>query len=238
METIVGIVDDQDEAGRVASDILRAEPGARIRVLTPSAGSGELADLPTDDAEQPGMGATIGAVAGGATGMAAASLLVPPVGAIAIAGIAAAALLGGLGGMATGHAIEESGSFGLPRDELFLYADALRDGRCVVIAWVDDDAAAKRVRQVMEAADVESIDAAREAWWTGLRDDEALAYGDRFDSDEAAYRRGFEAACRGQAFTSRAGDGHPAFQAGHARGRAWVDSHARRHDEPSAPSLH
>jgi hypothetical protein len=235
METIVGIVDTQDDAGRVASEILRAEPRARVRVLTPSARPEELANLPTDDAEQPGMGGAIGAVAGGATGAAAASLLVPPVGAIAMAGIAAAALLGGLGGMATGNAIEEAGSFGLPRDELFLYANALHDGRCVVIAWVDDDAAAKRLHGVMEAAHVESIDAAREGWWVGLRDEEALAYGDRFGADEGAYRRGFEAACRRQdAAALGAVSGQPAFKAGYARGLAYLDAQMRDDDERRA----
>jgi hypothetical protein len=237
MESIVGIVDTEDAARRIAADVLRAEPRARIRILTPRDRPEELAEIPTDDAEQSGMGAAIGAVAGGATGAAVASLLVPPVGAIAIAGLAAGALLGGIGGAATGNALEEAGEFGLSRDELFVYANALRDGRSVVIAWVDDDAAAARVRRVLEAAGVDSIDAAREAWWIGLRDQEAAAYGDRFATDEAAYRRGFEAACRRED-PATAGEvaRHPAFRAGYARGRAYVDAGTRFDATPSAPA--
>jgi hypothetical protein len=234
MDSIVGIVDTEDAARRVAADVLRAEPKARIRILTPGDRPETLSELPTDDAEQPGMGAAIGAVAGGATGAAAASLLVPPIGAIAIAGIAVGALLGGVGGAATGHKIEEAGAFGLSRDELIVYADALRDGRFVVIVWVDGDAAAARVRDVFEGADVESIDAAREAWWIGLRDQEAEAYGDRFTADEAAYREGFEAACRRDDPTANVGR-PPAFHAGYARGRAYLAERSPSDDAPVAP---
>jgi hypothetical protein len=237
MESIVGIVDTEDEARRVGAEVHRTEPRARIRILTPRDRPEELTELPADDAEQPGMGAAIGAVAGGATGAAAATLLVPPVGAIAILGIAAGALLGGLGGAATGNAIEDAGAFGLSSDELFVYADTLRDGRSVVIAWVDDDAAAARVRRVLEKAGVDSIDAAREAWWIGLRDQEAAVYGDRFAADEAAYRQGFEAACRRED-PANAGEfaRDPAFRAGYARGRAYVDGRTRFDATPSAPA--
>ncbi len=234
MESIVGIVDNEGAARRVAAEVLRAEPQARVRILTPGDRPEKLTELPTDDAEQPGMGAAIGAVAGGATGAAAAILLVPPVGAIAIASIAAAALLGGVGGAATGHKIEEAGAFGLARDELFVYANALRAGRCVVIAWVDGDAAAARVRQVLETAHIESIDAARETWWIGLRDQEAQAYGARFTADEAAYREGFEAACRRDDPTGNVGR-PPAFHAGYARGRAWLAEQSPSDDAPVAP---
>lgn len=237
MESIVGIVDSEDGARRVAAEIVRAEPRARVRIFTPCDRPEELVGLPADDAEQPGMGAALGAVTGGATTAAVASMLVPPAGAIAIAGIAAAALVGILGGAATGHAVEETLSFGLPRDETFVYANALRDGRHVVITWVDGDAAAARVRRVLEAADVASVDAAREEWWIGLRDGEAGAYGMRFASDEAAYRRGFEAACRGDD-PAGLGDvaGDRAFQAGFARGRAYARAGTAAHVPPSDPA--
>ena len=49
----------------------------------------------------------------------------------------------------------------------------------------------------MAQAGAESIDAARENWWLGLRDVEEETYrahGGDFQSDETAYRRGFELA--------------------------------------------
>jgi hypothetical protein len=144
--------------------------------------------------------------------------------------------LGGLGGAATGPAVEDAGSVGLTRDEIVVGENALRDGRCVLIAWVDDDAAATRVRRALETSHVQDVDAAREAWWIGLRDQEAAAYGDRFGTDEAVYRRGFEAACRHDD-TAALGDvaRQPAFQAGYARGRAYADAPAGRPSMPSAP---
>ena len=232
MQSIVGIVASEDAARRVATAVHREVPPARVRILTPKSADRELAAVPADESEQPGMGSAIGAVAGGAAGAAAASMLVPPAGAVAIIGIAAGALLGGLGGKVTGEAIEEAGSFGLPRDELFVYATALRDGRSVVIATVETDDEAERVRRAMAASNVESIDAARDAWWVGLRDAEAAAYGDaeRFARDETSYRQGFEAACRGEDATAVGSDvaRQPAFQSGYRRGRAYVEAETRR----------
>src|SRR6185503_1470962 len=123
-------------------------------------------------------------------------------------------------------------SFGLPRDELLLYANALRDGRSVVIATVESDDEAERVGRAMAASNVESIDAARDAWWVGLRDAEAAAYGDaeRFARAETSYRQGFEAAWRGEDATAVGSDvaRQPAFQSGYRRGRAYVEAETRR----------
>jgi len=50
---------------------------------------------------------------------------------------------------------------------------------------------------VLEGSGAESVDAARERWWIGLRESEAVDYrsgGRDFSSDEKVYREGFEAA--------------------------------------------
>lgn len=226
METVVGVVESEAHARKVGDEVVRRVPQACVRILTPDASARELGTLPADDAEQPGMGPAIGAVAGGAAGAAAASMLVPPAGVVAVLGIAAAGLLGGLGGMATGEKLEDSMTWGLSRDETLVYAHALRSGRSVVIAWVSSDDDRDRVRGVMDGAGVESVDAARDAWWVGVRDAEALAYGEGFDSDEGPYRQGFEAACRGE--TPPAAERDPAVAAGYARGRAYIEDAARR----------
>jgi len=233
MQSIVGIVHDAAVARQIATDVHQSVPQARIRILTPDATACDLASVPTDDSEQPGMGSAVGAVAGGAAGAAAASMLVPPAGAVAVLGIAAGALLGGWGGKATGKAMEEAATFGLPRDELLVYGKALRDGRSIVIATVEDDDEVERTRGAMARDGVESIDAARDAWWIGLRDAEAADYGgERFARDEAPYRQGFEAACRGQDLGSVAPSlaRQPAFQAGYTRGRAYAAAQVRGPD--------
>ncbi len=82
----------------------------------------------------------------------------------------------------------------------------------------------------------ESIDAAREEWWIGLRDAEEAEYvreGGDFRKDEALFRRGFDAAVRQPLAppfeeareTLRERHGAAAeerpFRRGYERGRAW-----------------
>ena len=86
---------------------------------------------------------------------------------------------------------------GLPEDEIFVYEDALRKGRSVVIVLAEDAAEAKPVRQLLESEGAEAIDAARKHWWIGLRSAEQEHYGTtgrNFRDDEKFYRMGFEAA--------------------------------------------
>ncbi|PYS53259.1 MAG: hypothetical protein DMF68_00070, partial [Acidobacteria bacterium] len=103
---------------------------------------------------------------------------------------------GAAAGALAGGALEESVE-GLPHDELYIYEDALRQGRSVIIVVADDDAQAETARGVLTQAGAESVDAARENWWVGLRDVEEEHYtgqGGDFKNDESTYRRGFEAA--------------------------------------------
>ena len=211
MEPVVGIFRNRESARRAAADLHSAGvPAARINLLLPGdAGSLEAAEsVPTSDTEQPGMGKAVGGVVGGVAGAtvgmglgaAVATLLVPGIGPVAAVGLAAAALLGiggAVGGAAAGGALEDAMSHGLPKDELYLYEDALRKGHSVVFVMAEDDAQAKTARARLASDSAETIDAARDAWWIGLRDSEAELYerdGGRFDEDEPLYRRGFEAA--------------------------------------------
>jgi hypothetical protein len=85
----------------------------------------------------------------------------------------------------------------LPKDEAYLYEDALSHGRSIVFVLPESEDEAKAARQILDAAGAESLDAAREAWWIGIRDAEKTQYegaGGRFEEAEAVYRRGFVAA--------------------------------------------
>lgn len=198
--------------------------GDRIVYLTPHDAADIEADLPTTDAEPTGIGQALGGTVGGAMGAAggaslgaaAASLMVPGVGPVLAAGILGAAVLG-IGGAVTGAALggvaEEGLEDGLPHDELFVYEDALRKGKSVVIVFVEEGESADRVRQIIAQAGAETIDAAREDWWLGLRDGEEEYYrtqGRDLGRDEVNYRRGFEAALnskfRGRKFEDAAPD--------------------------------
>ena len=209
MSTVAGIFRSRADAERAVENLRSAGfANDHLNLLIPGTTNQELeASVPTTETEQPGMGSALGGTVGGAMGAAggltigaaAASLLVPGVGPVLAAGILGAALLGVGGaaaGAAAGGAMEESVE-GLPHDELYVYEDALRQGRSVVLVVADDEARAETVRGVFKQAGVESIDAARESWWVGLRDAEEEEYrnaGRDFKTDEPIYRRGFEAA--------------------------------------------
>jgi hypothetical protein len=251
MNTVAGIFQSRSDAER-AIENLRTTVGLsdeNLSLLSPAAaGQPAETDVPTSDTEQPGMGNAVGGVVGGAMGAAsgmtlgaaAASLLVPGVGPIMAAGLIGAALFGAGGaaaGMAAGGALEGNIAQGLPHDELFIYEDALRQGRTVVIAQLEDDDQAEAVRNALDAAGAESVDAARESWWVGLRDAEDEDYtgqGRDFKTDEPIYRRGFEAALHPQLrdasydesaerLRERYSDAytHDAFRRGYERGHSY-----------------
>jgi hypothetical protein len=247
MSTVAGIFRSRADAERAVENLRQAGiANDHLNLLIPGTTDQELeASVPTTETEQPGMGSALGGTVGGAMGAAggmtigaaAASLLVPGVGPVLAAGILGAALLGVGGaaaGAAAGGAMEDSVE-GLPHDELYVYEDALRQGRTVLLVVTDDEAQAETARGVLKQAGVESIDAARESWWVGLRDAEAEEYasaGGDFKTDESIYRRGFEAAqhpqARGKSYAEadarlreRYTDAyeHDAFRRGYERGQ-------------------
>lgn len=210
MKTVAGIFNSRADAER-AIENLRGMGLAddRLNLLTPGETPAEVdAEVPTTETEQPGMGQALGGAVGGALGVAGglqlgtviATSLIPGVGPVLAIGMLGAALVGAGGAVAgskVGEALEDNIAPELPHDELYVYEDALRRGKSVVIAAADDGEQADHARTVLSAAGAESIDAARETWWLGLRDDEEAAYtgqGSDFKTDEPVYRSGFEAA--------------------------------------------
>jgi len=175
----------------------------RVSLLT-SGGKGlkKLESVPVDTAEQPGMGTAIGAVVGGAAGLSGGLIaaVVPGVGPVTAVGLLGAAILSAAGaslGAVAGGSLENFMTEGLPEDEIFVYEDALRKGRSVVIALAEDAAEAGSFRKLLKSEGAEAIDAAREQWWIGLRSAEQehyLTFGRDFRDDEKFYRLGFEAA--------------------------------------------
>jgi outer membrane lipoprotein SlyB len=204
MQTVVGVVRHYGEAERLVAALRDIEvAGQNISALSPTASTRTLGNLPTTESEPPGIGATLGGVIGGAAGtaggLAATAVMLPGGGAVMAAGAVALGVLGAVAGGAIGHELDESFSNGLPTDELYVYRDALQKGRSIVIVTADDDAQAAQVRQLFADLGAESIDAARDAWWIGLRDAEEVEYtrqGGDFRADETPYRLGFDAAAR------------------------------------------
>jgi hypothetical protein len=258
MKTVVGVFKTRGEAQ--ASLAKLDEVGiadSRIRVLTPETSEAELARVPTVEGEQPGMGAALGAAVGGAMGVAGgaglgtaiAAAFLPGIGPVLALGLAGATI-GVVGGATAGAAIEKDIFVGLPQEELYIYEDALRQRRTVVIAMTDNEPQAELARRAMEEAGAESVDRAREMWWIGLRDVEKEHYearGGDFAADEANFRAGFECAqdpsVHGRTYTEcreQLRKRHPdkfdmqAFRDGFARGSAFCEVKTRKPHAASA----
>ena len=176
MQSVVGIFSSRAAAERAIRELVSAGiPHESLIFLTGEHSEAELASVPTTDAEAPGMGKTVGALLGGAAGVGAglslgsavASLFVPGVGPILAAGLGAAAALG-LGGAAVGasagdateHAMDE----GVPKDDVLLYRDLLKQRRSLVIANVESDKHAEIVRSVLGHNGAQDADSAHKEW--------------------------------------------------------------------------
>jgi len=205
MEAITGVFQTKADAEQALREAHAAGITAdKITLLTPGTADQvekEVQSVPVDTTEQPGMGKAIGALIGGGVGLTGGSLLValiPGVGPVTALGLLGAAILGAAGatvGAVEGGRVEENMSKGLPEDEIFVYEDALRQGRSVVVGLANNERDASTIRKVFSARGAESVDAARDQWWIGLRSAEENHYpGKSFSEDEKFYRIGFQAA--------------------------------------------
>jgi len=202
LQAVTGVFSDQASAQR-AADALRAQgvSSDHVTLLTPGDVRSRSSDVAEDAAEQPGIGKAIGAVVGAAGGFSGGTMLIaamlPGIGMVTAAGLLGAAVLSAAGaaiGAAAGSSLDNSLSQGLPEDEIFVYEDALRKGRSVVIAMANG-VSAESIRKTLTAQGAESVDAARHQWWIGLRSAEREHYsttGRNFEEDEKFYRLGFE----------------------------------------------
>jgi hypothetical protein len=160
MEGIVGVFNMRAAAEAAVAALRHKLSADAIIFLTPETSPEEISEIPTTDAERPGVGkaltsvvgAAIGSGAGLGLGAAAASLLVPGVGAIFAVGAGAAAVLG-LAGAAIGAKVgEEEEAYldtGVPRDDIGCYRELLRQGCSLVIAETDLPEVADEIRMII-----------------------------------------------------------------------------------------
>ena len=204
MKTITGTFATKTDAERaVLTAHTAGVPSSRITLLTPGA-QRQLDSVPMVAAEQPGMGKAVGGFMGAATALSGGGALVAamlpgvgPVMALGWLGVGILTAAGASVGAMAGNKFENAMTEGLPEDEIFVYEDALRKGKSVVVALVEDDEDANQLRKLLDTEGAEAVDAAREHWWIGLRSAEQEHYSqsDRhFSEDEKFYRLGFEAA--------------------------------------------
>ena len=259
MDVVTGVFESRGDAERAVNQLRSLGLGQdKIGLITPESRPEAIErGVPVTDTEEPGMGRAMGAAVGGAMGaaggatlgLAAATLAIPGVGPVIAFGVIGAAALGIVGaatGAAVGDAVEEQLGEGVPHEDVFLYEDALRHGRSIVIAHVEDDRA-DRAREVIKDAGAADIETLREQWWAELRDDERNHYhhdGRDFGRDEATYRRGFQAALhprrRGKGYTNVEDDLRSVyseaeldtgFREGYERGLAYHNRNRERRND-------
>ena len=175
----------------------------KISLLTPGDVRHQIKSVPLDAAEPPANrkapGEPVRADVGHSGGTLLVSAFLPGVGWVTGAGLLAEEILRAAGARIDAlrdGSPEDEVTEGLPEAEIFVYEDLLRKGRSVVIALAEDGTA-EPIRQSLRQQGADAIDAARQEWWTGLRDGEREHYsasGGDFVNDEKFYRLGFEAA--------------------------------------------
>jgi hypothetical protein len=179
VQSVVGIFNSRRAAEEAVSGLNAIGLADNSVVFaTPENAPQALESVPTTDAESPGIGKAIsgyvGGVVGGGVGMGVgsgvASLLVPGVGVIFAAGIAAGALLGVSGaaiGAALGKETEKTLDTGVPHDDVFFYRDLLRQGRSLVVASTETDELAIAARAVLHQHGSEDVETVRKEWASG-----------------------------------------------------------------------
>jgi hypothetical protein len=204
LQAITGVFLSREDAERVFTTLRTIEDSAtKISLLTPGDVRNQFQRIAVDAAQPPGRGKALGGVAensgGRSTGATLTAFFLPGVGWVTGAGQLAVAILKAAGaavGAGAGESLEDAIE-GLPEEEIFVYEDALRKGRSLVIALAADGTTAEPIRQSFRTQGGDAIDAARQEWWIGLRDAEREHYaasGRNFTGDEKFYRLGFEAA--------------------------------------------
>jgi hypothetical protein len=177
MKNVVGIFSSSSDAERGAARLVGiGVPRSRIRRLTPNTPERQIHSIvPIAETEQPGMGKAIGALLGfvlaATIGIGVIGVLRGGLGQLSPAVLVGAAILGACGAFAgafAGGALENRMSAGLPKDEIYLYEDALRAGRSVVFAFAADNAQEEAAKRALEEAGAESLDAGDESWRVGL----------------------------------------------------------------------
>jgi hypothetical protein len=180
MEPVVGVFATRQEAEE-ATERLSERGLGQVTLLTPDDWKEKVHTVRTEDMERPGIGAALCGLVGGGLGvvaglelgaLAAATASANPAFTLELLGAVILGVAGAAAGIAAGQALETALCDGLPKDDLYRYMGALRQGRSVVIVFTNNTQSAVAVRDVMARAGAERLDAARKWWWFGPRPEE------------------------------------------------------------------
>lgn len=250
MQVVTGMFHFPADATRTADRLQEAGVAPeRLHLVTPGSPRADLeATLPIEETEGPGVGTVLGGLVGGVLALILSPFFVSggPFPAIGRTGVTVIVVLGAvILGIVLGTRIERTATRGIPRDDLYLYEEALRRGRSILLAIADAPTEAATIRRELKAAGAEPLDAFGTDWWMGLREVEKAHYegstGKPFGEAEPTYRHGYEVALhrryRGRAYDevaqelqmrhgdeSRGNDFRRGYERGHAyyASRSWM----------------
>jgi hypothetical protein len=177
MKSVAGVFTSASAAERAAARLVAiGVPRSKVRQLTPTTPERQIhSAVPISETEQAGMGKAIGALLGFVV---AAMIAIGVIGSMrggtglftpaALLGAAVIGFAGAVAGAFAGGALENRMSTGLPKDEIYVYEKALREGRSVVFAFVADKEQEEAARGALKEAGAESLDAGDESWRVGI----------------------------------------------------------------------
>jgi hypothetical protein len=177
MKSVAGVFYSASAAERAAARLVAiGVPRSKVRQLTPTTPERQIhSAVPISETEQAGMGKAIGALLGFVV---AAMIAIGVIGSMrggtgqftpaALLGAAVIGFAGAVAGAFAGGALENRMSTGLPKDEIYVYEKALREGRSVVFAFVADKEQEEAARGALKEAGAESLDAGDESWRVGI----------------------------------------------------------------------
>jgi hypothetical protein len=179
MLVVTGVFRSRQRAQELVDNIREAVGPEHIAVLTPGASMRRIHSVPTTS-DMPPVGKYLAATLGAALGLGLGAtlflfLLELPL----VVSIPASLVVGLFGALAfglTGENVDDQAFQGVPADELFVYQDALRKGRSVVIVRLREDEQLPRVQEMLASGGAETIDPARSNWQLGLGSAEDLRY--------------------------------------------------------------
>jgi hypothetical protein len=174
-KTVVGLLDNPDEARKVIDELLRS--GFRKKDI-----GFVVNDVPTEFKaimKDMGKGAVLGALAG--LVLAATTIVVPGFGPLLVAGPAAALTAGAVYGGLAGSIIATLTSKGVQEDHAHAYAEGVRRGGVLVTVHADTDELAERAVEIMRRHGAVKMDERVRQWkrkgWSGRFDEKAPAEG-------------------------------------------------------------
>jgi len=204
MHTIIGIFPTRHQALEAITRLKQREIlDSNISIIYPGSFTEEvIGETAKYHVRAEHTGTALGSIAGTSIGIATGPLLttvfVTGIGLISIlAGAATMGIVGAIAGAAIGHTVEYAATHSLPKEDVHIYEDILRNGKSIV-AVIAQDEQVPVIEQLFKSLGASDNKQAQKDWWNIQRSNEKKHYErmnkEEFEPEEPRFRKGFEAA--------------------------------------------